>query len=281
MRCWIDLRDRRRARLYFAARSGQRFLVRDVELSGNFDELDRAALAEVLELSIEALFENERAGLSRGEAEALLVRRAAAAASAPPSPPARSPLKDAPAPIGLQPTRAELGVFYLAQAQAAGLPVAQGPGLSVALSAELDHELGERSRFVAGWLTGQVRLPESVHGAQAAVRLDAVAVRAGLEVGVRRLRVRLGAGADFVHVSPEAVDPSVALAAAHWSTSLALSGAVRAGLYRGRGFRLWGSLLADLLPTGVDYGVDDGGSLAPVFSPWRVRPGLAVDLTIP
>jgi hypothetical protein len=155
VRCWIDLRDRRRARLYFAAGSGQRFLVRDVELSGNFDELDRAALAEVIELSIEALFENERAGLSRGEAEALLARRAAPPAAAPAPAPRRSPLKDAPAPIGLQHTRVELGVFYAAQAQAAGLPVAHGPGLSVALSTELERDLEERRRFVAGWLTGQ------------------------------------------------------------------------------------------------------------------------------
>jgi hypothetical protein len=279
LRCWLDLRDRRRARMVFAARSGERFLVRDVELSGNFDELDRAALAEVVELSIEALFENDRAGLSRGEAEALLARRAA---PPPPSPAAsgRSPLADAPAAVR-QVTHYELGVFYAAQAQAAGLPVIQGPGLSLARSSELERDSAARRRFVAGWLTGQYRLPETVRGTVAAVRLDAVAARAGLEVGRRQLRARLGAGVDLVHVSPEAVAPSVALSAPHWSYGFALAGSVRLALYAGHGLRLWGSLLVDLLPTAVDYGVDVGGTVTPVFSPWRARPGLAFDVTVP
>ncbi len=91
IRCWIDLTDARRARIYFAARSGERFLIRDLELSGGFDELDRATLAEVLDLSLAALAEDERAGLSRAETETLLARRNAAldAARHPaPAPPA-------------------------------------------------------------------------------------------------------------------------------------------------------------------------------------------------
>ena len=116
VRAWVDVTVATRVRLYFATRSGDRvgergvpprepfagggtlpgshfdrFLVRDVELSGRFDEVDRAALAEVLESSIGALVANERAGLTRAEAEAVLARRAPPAAPpaiGPPPPPA-------------------------------------------------------------------------------------------------------------------------------------------------------------------------------------------------
>ena len=97
VRVWIDMTDPRRARLTFATRS-ERFLIRDVELSGRFDEVDRAALAEVLELSVGALMDNERAGLSRDEAQALLARREPpdaplpAPAPLPPPPPLADPV---------------------------------------------------------------------------------------------------------------------------------------------------------------------------------------------
>jgi hypothetical protein len=281
LRCWIDLRDRRRARLTFAARSRERFLVRDVELSGNFDELDRAALAEVVELSIEALQEDDRAGLPRGEAEALLARRA------PPSPttatvtaPARSPLVDAPA-LVREGRRFVFGGFYAAQAQTAGTPIAHGPGVSAAVSTELDRDrygLGGRM-FVAAWLTGQLRLPEDVRGTDVAVRIATVAARAGVDAGRRDLRLRVGAGLDIVHVASAPLDPAITVGPDHWSSSLVLTAAVRFVVYRGIALRLWGSVFADVLPTAVDYGVDAAGRFAPVFSPWRARPGLALDIT--
>jgi hypothetical protein len=74
------------------------------------------------------------------------------------------------------------------------------------------------------------------------------------------------------------VDPAVVAAAARWSTSFVLAAALRAELYRVRGLRVHASLLVDLVPTAVDYAVDANGTLAPAFSPWRVRPGLALEL---
>ena len=84
VRAWVDVTSRHARAPVFRDRSGNRgdrFLVRDVDLSGRFDEVDRAALAEVLESSIGALVANERAGLTRAEAEAVLARRE------PPAPP--------------------------------------------------------------------------------------------------------------------------------------------------------------------------------------------------
>ena len=61
--CWLDLSEGPRARLCFAAPSGERFLLRDVALSGRMNDVDCESLAEVLDLSVAALLENERAGL--------------------------------------------------------------------------------------------------------------------------------------------------------------------------------------------------------------------------
>jgi hypothetical protein len=306
LRCWIDLREHGRARLTFAARSGERFLLRDLELSGDLeasrdpalsgdaalsgdlDELDRAALAEVIELSIGALLEDERAGLSRSEAKALLARRATPepAATAAPGPVPRSPtgasspLVDAPAPVR-QGVQLEWGLFYAAQAVTAGLPIDNGPGLSLALSAEVGPAFHGPRLFSAGWISVQYLLPETVTGAQADVGLEAVIARLGLEVGLRRWRLRLGAGWDLVHVSPEATNAALALAPPHWTRSVAYQFAVRAQVAGMRHARFWVSLLADLRPTAVDYDVAVGGNLVSVFSPWRIRPGIGLEATFP
>ncbi len=175
----------------------------------------------------------------------------------------------------------ELGVFYAAEVVAAGLPIDNGPGVSLAVSEEVGRpERGPRL-FAAGWITAQLLLPETVTGSVASVGLDSFAARAGIELGLRRWRLRLGAGWDFVHLSPTTTNPSVTLAGPHWTETFACQGAVRLAIARIAGARLWLSLLADLSPTAVDYGVAVGGNFVPVFSPWRVRPGLGVEVTFP
>jgi hypothetical protein len=287
LRCWIDLGDRQRARLTFAARSGERFLVRDFELSGDLDEIDRAALAEVIELSIGALLENERAGLSRGETQALLARRAPEPAASPsvptsPIPPGRpSPPAEAP-PLVWHGQRFELGVFYAARAVAAGLPIDNGPGFSLGLSEEAPRRKYWRRLFNGGWISAQVLWPETVTGTTAGLRLQTITARLGIELGLYRLRLRLGAGWDFVHLSPEVAAAPLAPAAARWTAPFAYETSVRAAVLRVRSCHVWLNAFADIFPTAVAYGVTDGsGAFQAVFSPWRVRPGLALEVVFP
>jgi hypothetical protein len=285
LRCWIDLGDRRRARLTFAARSGERFLVRDFELSGDLDEIDRVALAEVIELSVQALIEDERAGLSRRETQALLARRVAGAP--PPQPPALpappgtpSTPVDAAAPTRRGP-RFELGVFYAAQAVAGGLPIDNGPGLSLALSDTTRRYASGRRLVTAGWMSARAVLPESVTGADASVGLVGAAARLGIELGLQRLRLRLGAGWDVLHLSPKPTSAALALAGSRWTSTFACQAALRVEITDVRSAHFWISLLGDAIPTAVDYGVDSGGRFDVVFSPWRVRPGLALEIIFP
>jgi hypothetical protein len=304
LRCWVDLTSPRRARLYFAARSGERFLVRDVELPGGFDEIGRQSLAEVLELSLAALLADERAGLSRAEAQALLdERQRAAARPAEPAPSPPVPLPAAPPaapPPSLAATPAApgapsplgVGVFYAAQIPGGELPVAHGPGLA------LDLDLGPgRRRALAAWLEGRYQLPE--HAARDTIGLDlsTIAARAGLGLrfatgsaagdDARALRpravaLRVGAGVDFVQLRPEAGSGggAPALTPARWSTSLVLTGAAALALAAGRRASVELRLFADLLPVAVHYDLEVDGRASPVFSPWRVRPGLALAVTL-
>jgi hypothetical protein len=92
----------------------------------------------------------------------------------------------------------------------------------------------------------------------------------------------VGAGVDFVQLRPEAGTAGGApvLTPARWSTSLVLSGAAALALAAGRRASVELRLYADLLPVAVHYDLAIDGSTSPVFSPWRVRPGLALVVSV-
>ena len=291
-RCWIDLGNPRRAHLYFAGRSGARFLIRDVDLSGRFDELDLTSLAEVIDLSLAAVLENDRAGISRAEAERLLAPK--------PEPPPPAVPAAPPAVVVTAPADAEAalpwsrglraGVFYAAETFASALPVVSGPG--VVIAAPLAAGAGGRWQMGA-WVSGQYQIPGDASGDLASVRLATIATRAGVDglwaLGARRssrwaIEVRAGAGADTTHLTPQAGTRSsaAALTPARWSTSLALTAAagVAAALGDRDRVRLGARLYADVLPIATHYDVAVDGQPTTVVAPDRVRPGLIVDLTV-
>jgi hypothetical protein len=284
VRAWVDTTVPTRARLYFATRSGDRFLVRDVDLSGRFDEVDRAALAEVLESSIGALVANERAGLTRAEAEAVLARREAPASPpvvvAPTAPPSQ-PLTPPPPP---PPSRWALGFFYAAQALDDDFAVDHGPGVTLSVAGSRRFaKVQEEGRGPVVFASAQYRPPVHERTTRIGVSLYTVAARAGVECGPlvwSRLRVRLGAGADFVHVAPESSDPAATLTGSRWSTTFVGTVGLRVNVARRpRLFWLSALLFADASPTAVRYGATIDGAATSVFSPWRVRPGLTLELT--
>lgn len=295
IRCWIDLTDRRHAHLYFAGRAGARFLIRDVALSGRFDELDLTSLAEVIDSSLTAVLEDSLAGITRAEAESLLSPRPEVPARRPEPAPVVTASSPPPAvPSNWTGGSASAGVFYAAQTFAAELPLVSGPGLVVSLPVAETHGSGE----IALWLSGQYQIPASASGELASVRLETIATRAGLlglwHLGGRHLggprrsrwgiEVRLGGGADTIHLIPRpgTRDGSAALTPARWSTSAAFTGA--AGLVAGFGesdrIRLGVRLFADLLPIAAHYDVAVDGQAMAVVVPSRLRPGLAAELTV-
>lgn len=296
LRCWVDLSDRQRSRVRvtFAARSGERFLVRDLELSRQFDELDGQALAQVLELSVTALLEDEHAGLNREQTEALLL----------PSTPTPQPTLVSP-PTTTAPLVAARswhpGIFYGAMALGPRLPIAHGPGLWLEWTGPAGRGVGTGKPIgLSGWIDAQARLPIEPEANGIALQLFAVAARAGValawppprtkgaggtrpgEFQFEGLVSRWGFGVDLVRSSPRATSPdgSVLAAPQRWSESLVISAAL--------GLRAcWGALsaielrvVADILPTAVHYDLSAAAQIQPVFSPWRLRPGLALALNL-
>ena len=290
IRCWIDLTDRRHAHVYFAGRSGARFLIRDVALSGRFDELDLTSLAEVIDSALTAVLEDGLAGITRAEAENLISPKPEVPARRPePAPVLVAPPPAAPAPSSGTGGGARAGVFYAAQTFATELPLVSGPGLVVALPIAETNAVGQ----IALWLSGQYQIPAEATGDLASVRLQTIVTRAGLLGlwhlgGARRSRwgveVRLGGGADTIHLTPRpgSRDGSAALTPARWATSAAFTGA--AGLVAGFGerdrFQLGVRLFADLLPIAAHYDVAVDGQSMTVVVPSRLRPGLAAELTV-
>jgi hypothetical protein len=280
VRAWVDMTSPTRARLTFATRSGDHFLLRDLDLSGRFDEVDRAALAEVIESSIGALVANERAGLTRAEAEAVLAQRAAP----PPAPVAIAPPPPPPPPVPSPPARWAVGFFYAAQALSDAPTLDHGPGIGLSVAAWRKFaRVHDEGRGPAIFASAQYRLPIHERAPRIGVALYTIAARAGVECGPllwSRLRVRLGGGVDLVHIAPESSDPDAALTPTRWSANLVASAALRANLWREpRRFWMSMTLLADVMPTAVRYDVVVDGSTTSVFSPWRVRPGLTLELT--
>jgi hypothetical protein len=271
LRCWIDLADLRHATLYFADQRGERFLVRELPLSGRFDEVDQQSVAQVMELSVSALIENAEIGFSRAQAREILARAQPpepVVAAAPPADRARWPLA--------------AGVFYALEDLGAALPLAQGPGLVLALG-RLDD--APAARGAGGWLATQYRIPIEARKPDVGVRLTVLAARAGVAARWWRLYGRLGAGADFTHVTPlpGAASTGTVLAGPHWSTSFVATGALALRLPLERAF---GPLLAfsialflDLVPSTTEYGFSDAtGGNHVAFAPDRLRPGLTLEL---
>jgi hypothetical protein len=289
-RCWIDLGNPRRAHLYFVGRSGARFLIRDVDLSGTFDELDLTSLAEVIDLSLAAVLENDRAGISRDEAERLLAPKVET-----PEPPLAPPATVVAAtpvarPLAPWSRGVRAGVFYAGETFASALPLVSGPGLVVTAPVFGSDGGGWHLGI---WASAQYQLPADASGELASVRLATVSARSGLSVlwplGVRRpsrfaLEVRAGAGFDKIHLTPQAGtrDASAALTPARWSTSLALTaGAGVATTFGGSDrVRVGARLYADLLPIATHYDVAVDGQPTTVVAPDRIRPGLVIDLTV-
>jgi len=280
IRCWIDLTDARRARIYFAARSGERFLIRDLDLSGAFDELDRATLAEVLDLSLLALHEDDRAGLSRAETENLLARRTAPTARTVVPPPGTPAVAPSPAPVLVPSPGPRVGAFYAGQGFSPELPIVQGPGLILSWA----FWSGQRSRrLLAAWLSVQYQLPAEDQDAEVGLRLQTVAPRAGIQVRLSwGLDARLGLGADLSHLTPLAgtAGATATLTAPRWSTSLLMTAAVGATVPVTRRIEIEALVFADFLPAAVDYDLAVGGQTTTVVSSFRLRPGIALEFTV-
>jgi hypothetical protein len=275
--CWLDLSSPKHAYLYFAAPSGERFLLREVRLSGRLDDVDRESLAEVLELSVAALLENDRTGLTRKETELLLTKANGTQEGA------QRPEQATPAPAA---TSLVVGLSYSTRLLSTTMGLVHGPGLCLML----DHDFAVYR--IAVFAGGQYQLPAGESSADVGMRIQSLNARAGLEFawahrqanGARfwqAFNLRFGAGLDVDYLEPRPGGDSttgVELTSSRWSRNWILSGGVA------RAFALSSSaaaeirFFADVLPVAVHYDLKAANETRARFSPWRARPGLALQV---
>lgn len=270
VRCWIDLSDPTTAHLYFANRTAERFLVRELSLPSGLDPLGREALSQVIQLSVLALLEDEQAGITREEATRLL------SPEAPPAPPPAPPPEAPPAPVSSRASGLGVAPFYSAKLQASEALVVHGPGIALGWV-----ETSVRSHL-AVFASARYEAQEEVSFDRVGMRWRSTAVRVDLALlqalssGALRAGGKLGAGVDLVSVEPQPSDDEVSLEPERRVTIWAIDAGLTAGVALGSRLTLDLELFLELYPRRVHYDLAEGGETSPVFSPWRAQPGLRI-----
>jgi hypothetical protein len=276
VRCWVVLSDTSHAHLYFADRTATRFLLRDLDLSGTLDELDREALSQALELSIRALLEDQQAGMNREEARSLLAPRARPATLAAVSQPvARSASPE-------HQSAFTAGASWQIEGHSRELGLVQGPQLS------LGYERALAGFRAALWASAQYQLKKTYLGPLVGLSLRTVALRSGLRL-TWPLRsaswfagALLGGGVDLAQFAPRPglSDSSAMLTPERTRAIPTLCIGALVGTELGRHARLNVALLANVPLLSVHYDVELAGVRERVDEPWSVRPGLSIALEV-
>ncbi len=276
IRCWLDVTDATRVHLYFADHDARRFLIRELQLSGRLDELDRESLGQALELSIHALVDDQHAGLTREQARSLLAPRSESKPETPP--PADVPRPPTPRPhSGLA-----ANAFWAGEAHSAAIPLVHGPGLGVSYRSEGARYGG------AAWLSGQYELKQSYRQELVGVELDGAALRSGGDVLLRSSTspffggLRAGIGLDVTHFSPSPglSASGVALTPARTKTSLLTTSGVFGGLDLGARLRVTLGVFVDVELSPIHYDLEVNGQNLRIVDPYRIRPGALLALGI-
>ncbi|WP_437534055.1 hypothetical protein WME79_08150 [Sorangium sp. So ce726] len=292
--CWIDVSDPRRAALYFTDPVADRFLVRSIELSGGFDELDRESVAQVVELSLRSLRGGARASLDRDQARALVLRQAAPPGGAPgqqPAPSGGAPGKAAPpggAPGQAAPalrSALELGAFYGVTVHSAEIGWTHGPGVRVALGGSSGQQrLALDARI-------QYQFERRYEEPRIGLDLRTIGLRADASwlyaftpgVAPLELGARLGAGLDHVEAAPRpgnAGAPSFVPAGASASNAFVLVAGAVAKLPLSRDIRLFTELFVELDPARVRYDLALEQGTETVLARYRFRPGVLLGVEL-
>jgi hypothetical protein len=276
VRCFVGIGPGR-ANLYFANRTAERFLVRQVELPDGLDAAGREAIGQVLSLSVTALIEDAEAGLSRSETEKLLATSREQNPAGPPPTPEPPP--------EAKPSRASsLGAapYYTTKLHSREVVFVHGPGLRVGWVSDVLH--AQRSF----WASASYEVPERYRLDQIGVAWETTSFRAGFELLYRLegiallLGGRLGAGVDVVRFSPKSgtVVGGVVLTEARTATVPVLTPAFALLLPFGSRIGIGLDVFADLHPVRLAFDLGRPGGTEEVLAPYRVRPGAALCLTV-
>jgi len=287
-RIWLDVRSTDRAILYVVDTRGERFLVRVLPVSGDYDEVTRESLGNILESAIDVLLLGGEIGLTRESATAQVQRElgsledpapaptpvAAATSSPAPAPADRAAEREAPLP---EPADSDVLVITGVSIGAGVDTLSGNDAWRIAPQASV-YFFGASAASLAGfgWFSAGYHLPSTWSAAEAGVDLHGPALHllGGVRGRVARSvwRAALGVGAELTHVEPKSFDDEASPVAAFWIGAPLVSARVAFEPYLAERWFLSLVLGADLDLAGHHFDIAEGGTRTPLLEPWRVRP---------
>lgn len=267
-RAFVDLRDPRRATLWFVDPVHDRILVRQLERVPSGEEMLREELGHILETSTEGLLSGAEVGLPR----ASVLPPVKAQEGAPPKDDARR--------VWTKPS-AQFAVLYELQALSSEALLTHGPEAS-------GHFAVPSGRGAFGiWLTGQYRFPIHVESPPVGARLEGGALRAMLTFDWPRdasvtMRAALGAGADILRLEPESLGGTgVTLAEARVLSFALVRAALGLEMRVSPMLSLFSRIAVDVDAAGTRYVFEGREGERLVLDPWALRPALALGAGLP
>jgi len=280
-RAFLDLSDPGRATVYLVDAKWERILIRHVPGTAN-SEILHETVGRIVSTGVEALL----AG-SFGEFSRPIERAQTPPDPKPPNPklpnpnltaaiPASSKALESPREATL---RSRLGAMYEGELYSSAKPFAHGPGLAGAV------EFGGRALRPALFVTAQYRLPILDSEPPVGLRLDTTAL-AGFALDLRAafaLEVGIGLGLDVMHLAPRlaTADGSAYSTPERWFATGLGRAMIGARWSATRAFSIQAALVVDIDVSGSRFTVDEGSGRIPVISPYPLRPGLALGVSLP
>jgi len=273
------------ARLYFRGPGGERFLLRKLALPNGLDAVGKEAIGQVVESSTLALLRSSDAGLDRAQASAEVEREAKhdealAAASPTAVGPAStstdhaSPSTTTPAPSRSASYALEVLARYSLVYAGPDIGLLHGPGLALGVMRRTEFELALRALV-------ERRFDHPLHADGLTASIAVTSLRGSAGIGfvlgeLHALSLSLGAGVDFVTVSPEpSDDPALTPAEPRTHHVPLLRPELGYGLTLGA-LALAAGAFADVSLYDTHYDVAEGGTVTRAATPWVVRPGVGV-----
>jgi hypothetical protein len=287
-RVWLDLSDPKRAVLYIANATHDRFLVRVVPASDGYGELTQESITTIVESVIDALIAGGQIGVNREEATRSIERDVGVPVEpAPPpvSPPLPEPSEPAPphdrGSTSLSKPWSAVDLSYRMDAVSNGPSLRHGPQVSLSWTGFVS-----KSVDALVWFGGHYSASGTL-GDQQEVAMHGGGARAAVGVTGRLTRVfawqaAVGAGADAFGVQPRIAPESGLVAADAFSIVVPVATTfVGASLRLARWVSLPITVGLDVDLSSHHFDAELGAERATLVRPWVAHPFATVGVGVP
>jgi hypothetical protein len=293
-RVWLDLSDPKRAVLYVANATHDRFLVRVVPANGGYGELTQESLTTIVESVIDALVAGGQIGVDRAEATRKIEEDVGVRVEPPPPATlaptlagpaaAAAPLRDEGATASPPPRRPGVVVdaAYRVDVVANGPSIRQGPQVALSFTRHLTPGVD-----LLVWFGGHYAAPSTVGDASEQVRLHGGGGRAAAGVTGRAgaafsWRAALGGGVDAFDVRANVAPQSGWVATDGYAIAVPIVTTFLGGsIHASRWLEIPFSFGLDVDPSSHHFDAQSGSERTVLARPWVAHPFGTIGIGVP